>query len=49
MKKTIITTLLICIAPFILMAQQTNDLSPEEIDAFKIQCQERVDAFQMVL
>ena len=49
MKKTIITTLLICIAPFILMAQQTNDLSPEEIDAFKIQCQERVDAFQMGL
>ena len=25
---------------------QTNDLSPEELEAFKIQCQERIDAFQ---
>lgn len=28
---------------------QTNDLTDEEIDAFKVQCQERIDAFQMGL
>lgn len=28
---------------------QTNDLTPEELEAFKIQCQERIDAFQMGL
>lgn len=34
---------------FELSAQQTHDLTMEEIEAFKIQCQERVDAFQMGL
>lgn len=28
---------------------QTHDLTEEELDAFKIQCQERIDAFQMGL
>ena len=28
---------------------QTNDLTPEELEAFKVQCQERIDAFQMGL
>ena len=28
---------------------QTNDLSPEELEAFRVQCQERIDAFQMGL
>lgn len=28
---------------------QTHDLSQEELDAFRIQCQERIDAFQMGL
>lgn len=31
------------------MAQQTNDLTQDELNAFKVQCQERVDAFQMGL
>lgn len=26
---------------------QTHDLTPEELDAFKVQCQERIDAFQL--
>lgn len=30
-------------------AQQTHDLTQEELEAFKVQCQERVDAFQMGL
>lgn len=28
---------------------QTHDLTQEELDAFKVQCQERIDAFQMGL
>lgn len=28
---------------------QTHDLSPDEINAFKVQCQERIDAFQLGL
>lgn len=31
------------------MRAQTNDLTSEELDAFKVQCQERIDAFQMGL
>lgn len=31
------------------MCAQTNDLTTEELDAFKVQCQERIDAFQMGL
>lgn len=30
-------------------AQQTHDLTNEELEAFKVQCQERVDAFQIGL
>lgn len=30
-------------------AQQTHDLTQDELEAFKVQCQERVDAFQMGL
>lgn len=30
-------------------SQKTNDLSQEELEAFKVQCQERIDAFQMGL
>lgn len=40
--------LLVCFA-LPISAQQTHDLTDEELDAFKIQCQERVDAFQMGL
>lgn len=46
--RKVIMMLLIGIS-FTVSAQQTNDLSPEEIEAFKMQCQERVDAFQMGL
>lgn len=31
----------------LLLKAQTNDLTPEELNAFKMQCQERIDAFQM--
>jgi len=48
MKKFLLILLLGGI-PLIGNAQQTHDLTQEEIDAFKIQCQERVDAFQMGL
>ena len=30
-------------------SQKKNDLSQEELEAFKVQCQERIDAFQMGL
>lgn len=49
MKKLIITILFVLTAGTALVAQQTNDLSGEEIAAFKVQCQERVDALQMAL
>lgn len=48
MKKLIFVILLVCLSLRI-AAQQMNDLSHDEIEAFKIQCQERVDAFQMAL
>lgn len=46
--KHIIFTLLMLGASVVTFAQ-TSDLSNEEIDAFKVQCQERIDAFQMGL
>ncbi len=49
MRKLIIVLLVGCFSLMIGRAQQTHDLSPEEIEAFKVQCQERVDAFQMGL
>lgn len=47
MKKKILLVLGLCIT-FGCFAQ-THDLTEEELDAFKIQCQERIDAFQMGL
>lgn len=49
MKKLIITILFVLTVGTAVVAQQTNDLSGEEIEAFKVQCQERVDALQMAL
>lgn len=49
MNKLIITILFVLTAGTAVVAQQTNDLSGEEIEAFKVQCQERVDALQMAL
>ena len=48
MKKMLIILLLISTS-LDCFSQQTNDLSQEELEAFKIQCQERIDAFQMGL
>lgn len=48
MKKTLLT-LLFTVTSLGSFAQQTNDLSEEEREAFKVQCQERIDAFQMGL
>lgn len=48
MKKLLLTVLLASTS-WAVFAQQTHDLSPEELEAFKVQCQERVDAFQMGL
>lgn len=48
MKKVLIILLLISTS-LDCFSQQTNDLSQEELEAFKIQCQERIDAFQMGL
>lgn len=48
MKKLLITLLLVS-TTWVTFAQQTNDLTEEEIAAFKVQCQERVDALQMGL
>lgn len=48
MKKLLLVLLLGSIS-LIGKAQQTHDLTQEELDAFKVQCQERVDAFQMGL
>ncbi len=48
MRKIIMVLLVGCFS-LVGIAQQTHDLSPEEIEAFKVQCQERVDAFQMGL
>lgn len=45
--KKIIAILLCCLA--LPMYAQTNDLSDDEINAFKVQCLERIDAFQMGL
>ncbi len=35
--------------PILVSWAQTHDLTDEELDAFQVQCQERVDAFQMGL
>ncbi|MDE6770520.1 MAG: hypothetical protein K2J78_12420 [Muribaculaceae bacterium] len=48
MRDLIMMLLVVCFS-LVGTAQQTHDLSPEEIEAFKVQCQERVDAFQMGL
>lgn len=48
MKKLLLVLLLGGIS-LIGKAQQTHNLTQEELEAFKVQCQERVDAFQMGL
>ncbi len=45
--KQMLLCLLLFGVPLASSAQQTHDLSPEEKEAFKVQCQERIDAFQM--
>lgn len=47
--KKLLMTLIMWLGALPALAQATNDLSPEEIEAFKVQCQERIDAFQMGL
>lgn len=47
MKKQILLLIMVCFVAKSLA--QTHDLTPEELDAFKVQCQERIDAFQMGL
>lgn len=47
--KHLLFILLLTGVSVVSMAQQTHDLTQEELDAFKVQCQERVDAFQMGL
>lgn len=47
MKKSFLIILLFCYVH--VCFGQTHDLTDEELDAFKIQCQERIDAFQMGL
>lgn len=48
MKKVFMILLLISTS-LGCFSQKTNDLSQEELEAFKVQCQERIDAFQMGL
>lgn len=47
MRIQLLITFFSCLA--LSSMAQTNDLTPEELDAFKVQCQERIDAFQMGL
>ena len=47
MKKIFISICLTLICG--IAVAQTHDLSQDELDAFKVQCQERIDAFQMGL
>jgi hypothetical protein len=48
MKKQLLGLLFLSIC-YVTGHAQTNDLSQDELSAFKVQCQERVDAFQMGL
>lgn len=47
--RKLLVTLILWLGAWTAFAQATNDLSPEEIEAFTVQCQERIDAFQMGL
>lgn len=47
--KKLLLLLSLAVSFLTVNAQQTHDLTQEELEAFKIQCQERVDAFQMGL
>lgn len=50
MKKFILSIVLLSTSVLTSFAQNhTNDLTQGEIEAFKVQCQERIDAFQMAL
>lgn len=48
MRKSLFILLLMAV-PILMCGQETHDLSSDEIEAFKVQCQERIDAFQMGL
>lgn len=45
MKKQLLLFIMVCFAA--IGFAQTHDLTPEELEAFKVQCQERIDAFQL--
>ena len=47
MKKQLLSLLMFCLVAT--GYAQTHDLTQEELAAFKVQCQERIDAFQMGL
>ena len=47
MKKQVLLFMMACFVATCFA--QTHDLTPEELDAFKVQCQERIDAFQLGL
>lgn len=47
MMKKLIAIIFCCLA--LPLYAQTNDLTDDEINAFKVQCLERIDAFQMGL
>lgn len=47
MKKKVLLFIMMCMA--ISSFSQTHDLTQEELAAFKVQCQERIDAFQLGL
>lgn len=52
MKRIVLCRVLLCVVWMcvtLTAIAQTHDLSQDEIEAFKIQCQERIDAFQMGL
>ena len=49
MKKKLFVILMFFGISSVCFSQQTNDLTQEELEAFKAQCLERVDAFQMGL
>lgn len=45
MKKQVLLLFMACFA--VISYAQTHDLTQDELEAFKIQCQERIDAFQL--
>lgn len=47
--KRLILSLQVFLFAFVTIYAQANDLSEGELNAFKVQCQEQIDAFQMAL